>query len=103
MATLQSSLGVITFDPATGFVTAVQGFEPYTETEAGVEVRHEPVIPYKIDIDEWRIHYGCALEDTDYDILDFGYWYWKSKGRAGYEEPAHDWRADRELARADAL
>ena len=91
-AALCSIHGKIEFDVDSGFVTA-------TELDSAFTGR-----PYKIDVDEWRLRYPGEDMEGEHNILDFGYWYYRTaKNEQGkrrkdvaYEPPCEDWRKERE-------
>lgn len=77
--TAYSSHGTFDFDPATGAVVKLELDESF-----GVK-------PFRVDVQEWKACYDTTeFPEHGVDILDLGYWTTK-----GYEEPAHDWRAER--------
>ena len=64
-AVLRSSHGHIAFDTGSGFVSA-EGTE--LDSDFGP-------VPFKVDVDEWRLRYPGESLDGEHDVLDFGYWY----------------------------
>ena len=87
-AVLRSSHGHIAFDTGSGFVSA-EGTE--------LDPDFGPV-PFKVDVDEWRLRYPGESLDGEHDVLDFGYWYRTGKTKVAYEAPCESWRLEREEA-----
>lgn len=78
--TLRSACGDISFNPNTGKVdpSSVEDFDPDFGSK-----------PVRVDVVEWRMFYCEALvDDTDHDVLDFGFW----SEDGTYEPPSYEWR-----------
>ena len=91
---IRSSHGIIEIETATGLVVSLLELDLATFGRTNVPVR--------FDIEEWYRRYPKrSLADREsWDILDFGYWYYDHAHamHVKYEEPAEDWREDRQLA-----
>jgi hypothetical protein len=89
--TLCSSCGNIVFDRSTGKVSAcsVDDLDPDFGS-----------LPVRVDVFEWKMFYCEALlDDTEHDVLDFGFWCEDGT----YVPPSYEWREDaRENRREDA-
>ena len=61
-------------------------------------------MPFKVDVDEWRLRYPGEDIEGEHDILDFGFWYYAvadgnenaATNRTRYEPPCENWRLERE-------
>lgn len=82
---VHSSHGKIKVDKTSGECVAV-----YNEKGDRSFRDNELLTIVKFDIDEYEKKYGPAPYIID--ILDLGYW----TDHGHYEEPAHDWREDRD-------
>lgn len=108
-AKLCSSCGHIVFDIDTGLVVPDQ--TKFNCDGGGSEENPEngfKVVPYLIDVAEWRRRYPGEDMVGVHDILDFGFWYFEQKpahdiGKDGYDykAPCEAWRKDREARIAE--
>lgn len=60
----------------------IEYIDPYDEPDYADIIR--------FNLEEYKHTYGQV--DSDYDILDLGFWFRKPDGSIGYEPPAYEWR-----------
>lgn len=96
--TAMSSHGEIVADAETGIVLNLNRLNLSNESWG------HRYIPVQFDLSEWHRRYPGEKLPRSLDILDLGYWFLDTESKcSGYEEPAEDWRLDREETRRKEL